>query len=227
MQPQAGKAREQLIELYEYRLNQPTKANYHRSAYDTEMLGTITIVSGLPRTGTSMMMQMLEKGGLDIFTDKERTADDNNPKGYYEHEAVKTLPSNKNWLLEANGKVVKVIANLLPHLPSRFRYRILFMERDLHEVVASQRKMLGRMGKQTKEEVYPLGLVQEFERTLQKVKAWAARQSNVEILYVQHRDVITNPFEQALYINDFLGYEVLPELMAGVVDGKLYRERVS
>ena len=225
MQPHAGKAREQLIELYDHHLHQPEKADKHRATYDTEMLGTITVVSGLPRTGTSMMMQMLEKGGLEVFTDKERTADDNNPKGYYEHEAVKTLARNKEWLLEANGKVVKIIANLLPHLPPRFRYRIIFMERDLHEVVTSQRKMLNRMGQNTQDEVYPLGLIQEFERTLQKVKAWAARQSNVEILYVPHRAVINSPFEQALHINDFLNYEVLPELMASAVDSKLYRER--
>ena len=227
MEPHAGKVRSDLIELYEQRLNLPEKAAQHRAALDTEILGTITIVSGLPRSGTSMMMQMLDNGGMDIFTDKERTPDDNNPKGYYEHEAVKTLARNKKWLKEADGKAVKVIANLLLHLPERFKYRIIFMERDLDEVLRSQRKMLERLKKKVKDDVYPLTLMQEFERIIQRVKAWAERNEHVEMIYINHHDVIENPFEQALRINDFLHYELLPELMANAVDSKLYRERNS
>jgi len=143
---------------------------------------------------------MLDKGGLEPFTDSKREADDNNPRGYYEHEAVKTLARNKRWVPQAEGKVVKVIANLLTHLPQNFRYRVIFMERDLHEIITSQRKMLDRMGKKTRKEVYPYTLAQQFEQTLEKTRQWASRQTNVDILYVPHHDVIENPFGQALRV---------------------------
>ncbi len=122
-------------------------------------------------------------------------------------------------------KSVKVIANLLVHLPQRFRYRVIFMERDLHEVVASQRKMLNRLGKNTRDNTYPTRLMEEYERTLQKVKQWASRHPNVEILYINHRDVIENPFMEAIRVNEFLEYQLLPELMVQVVDSSLYREK--
>ncbi|HFA52117.1 MAG TPA: tetratricopeptide repeat protein [Bacteroidetes bacterium] len=227
MQPLANMARQRLVELYQTQLGQPDKAADFAEAFDQSILGTITVVSGLPRSGTSMAMQMLEKGGMEIFTDKERQADNSNPRGYYEHEAVKTLARNRKWLGEAVGKAVKVIANLLPHLPPRYRYRVIFMERDLHEVLASQRKMLNRMGKKTKDEVYPLRLIQEYERQLKKTKQWASRQPNVEILFVQHRATIEQPFEQALRINGFLEHELLPELMVQAVDSSLYREKTA
>ena len=174
-----------------------------------------------------MLMQMLEAGGLEIFTDKERKPDDNNPKGYYEHEAVKGLVKNKKWLPGAEGKVVKVVANLLPHLPPRFKYKVVFIERDLHEVLASQRKMLNRLGKKTRDETYPTGLMQAFETQVEKAKAWASRQANVEILYVRHADIIENPFVAAMQVHEFFNHQLLPELMAQVPDAKLHREKAK
>lgn len=228
MVPEYNAARELLVKLYHTYLDQPEKAREHESKFASNIKGTIHIVSGLPRTGTSMMMQMLHKGGLDVFTDGERGADENNPLGYYEHEVVKTLPRNKRWLPEAKDKAVKVIANLLPHLPPKYRYKIVFMERNLYEVVTSQRKMLKRMGKEApNEDVVPTRLIKTFEDTLKKVKAWASQHPHVEVLYVQHKDVIANPFEQAIRINEFLDYQLLPELMAEVVDGKLHREKAA
>ena len=226
MMPTANAAREELISLYTAHLNQPEKADGLRQTFDESLQGTIYIVSGLPRSGTSMMMQMLEAGGLPIFTDAQRAADDNNTKGYYEHEAVKALARNSKWLPEANGKVVKIIANLLPNLPPRFRYRIVFMERDLNEVLASQRKMLNRLGKKSRDDVYPTSLMQEYERQLQNVKQWASRHPNVEIMYVQHAEALDNPFGEALRINEFLDWQLLPELMANAVDKAMYRERI-
>ncbi|MEO1259064.1 MAG: alkaline phosphatase family protein [Bacteroidota bacterium] len=227
MAPKGNVARQQLVELYSLYLNQPEKAAGHARKFDQSLVGTIHIVSGLPRSGTSMLMQMLEAGGLEIFTDKERKPDENNPKGYYEHNAVKSLATNKQWLPEAEGKVVKAVANLLPHLPPRFKYKVVFIERDLHEVLASQRKMLNRLGKRTKDDVYPVGLMQAFELQVKKAKAWASRQANVEVLYVNHADIIENPFLVAMQIHEFYNHQLLPELMAQVPDTKLHREKSS
>ena len=228
MIPEYNAARELLVKIYHTYLDQPEKAREHESKFASNIKGTIYIVSGLPRTGTSMMMQMLHKGGLEVFTDGERGADENNPLGYYEHEVVKTLPRNKRWLPESKDKAVKVIANLLPHLPPQYQYKIVFMERNLYEVVTSQRKMLNRMGKETpNEDVVPTRLIKSFEDTLSKVKVWANQHPNVEVLYVQHKDVIASPFEQAIRINEFLDYQLLPELMAEVVDSKLHREKAK
>lgn len=223
--PGFNAARQRIIQLYEGVLEQPGKALKYKTAFQQKILGTITVVSGLPRSGTSMMMQMLEVGGLKIFTDKERTADESNPKGYYEHEAVKALKRNKTFLKAANEKVVKIIAHLLPHLPFNYRYRIIFMERDILEVVASQQKMLKRSGKNVKTDVLPLKLVKQYEKTLATVKKWAANHPTVEILYVPHREAINAPFMQAMLVNDFLGGDLAVEKMAAAVDGRLYRER--
>jgi tetratricopeptide (TPR) repeat protein len=227
MAPKGNVAREQLVDLYVYQLNQPEKAEAHAQAFDLSLQGEIYVVSGLPRSGTSMMMQMLAAGGFPIFSDDKRSADANNEKGYYEHEAVKSLIQNKKWLPEAKGKVVKVVANLLPHLPPRFKYKVVFIDRDLNEVLASQRKMLNRMGKKSNDEVYPLGLMQAFEQQVSFAKQWASRQANVEIIYLRHRDVIDSPFGVALKLQDFFNNQLLPELMAQVVDHKLHREQIN
>lgn len=223
--PGVNMARQQLTDIYENHLNQPGKALQYRQDFLDKIKGTITVVSGLPRSGTSMMMQMLEAAGLEIFTDKERTADDNNPKGYYEHEAVKNLRRNNKWLPESNGKVVKIIAQLLPHLPSNYHYQVIFMERDVLEVVASQQKMLVRDGKRVKEDTLPLQLVSQYEQTLATTREWVANQPNVEIIYLSHQEVIENPFLQAMVVNDFLGGQLPVEQMAMAVDKSLYRER--
>ena len=218
-------ARQRIIQLYENVLEQPGKALKYKADFQQKIQGTITIVSGLPRSGTSMLMQMLEAGGLEIFTDKTRTADESNPKGYYEHEAVKALKRNNAFLKNANDKTVKVIAHLLPHLPFNYHYRVVFLERDLYEVVKSQQKMLMRDGKRTKDDVLPLKLVEQFKTTIKNVKTWAEKHPTVEIIYVNHRDIIENPFMQAMLINDFLGGDLVVEKMASVVDMSLYRER--
>lgn len=223
--PAFNVARKRIVHIYEDHLHLPEKALAFQAEFYQSLQGTITVVSGLPRSGTSMLMQMLDAGGMPIFTDKVRNADESNPKGYYEHEAVKSLQSNKRFLEQATDKAVKVIAHLLPHLPMRYRYRVLFIERDLHEIIRSQQSMLIRDGKRVKTDTLPLHLVQQYEKTLNQVKVWAERQPNVEICFLQHRDLIANPFMQAMYINDFLGGELRPERMAAAVDGALYREK--
>lgn len=223
--PGLNAARQQLAHLYERHLGRPEEAHRYRHDLQHKLNGTVTVVSGLPRAGTSMVMQMLEAGGMDLFTDRERAADENNPKGYYEHAAVKRLKHDKKWLPQAVGKAVKVVAQLLPHLPMNYRYQMLFVERDVLEVVVSQQHMLARNGKRSKDDPVSLNLVLRYNDTLKKIKEWAESQPNVEILYLQHRAVVEAPHAEAARINDFLGGSLAVEAMAGVVDARLYRTR--
>ena len=225
--PGMNSARLRLIDIYEQHLNLPGKAFKYKTDFDNNIKGELVIVSGLPRSGTSMMMQMLEAGGLEIFTDKKRSADESNPKGYYEHEDVKSLKRNKSFLKDSKGKVVKVSAQLLPSLPMKYRYQIVFMERNVLEVVASQQKMLIREGKKTKEDVVPVLLVQQYEETLKKTKKWADIHPNVNIHFVDYSSVIKEPFMQSMLINDFLNKSLEVDKMAASVEKKLYREKIS
>ncbi|MFT6337202.1 MAG: tetratricopeptide (TPR) repeat protein [Saprospiraceae bacterium] len=225
LSPGMNRARQRIISIFETRLNLPGKSLKYKVNFDKKIKGSITIVSGLPRSGTSLMMQMLETSDLEIFTDKERTPDDNNPKGYYEHEVVKLLQTNKRWIPKANKEVVKVIAQLLKHLPMNFRYQVIFMQRNLHEVIQSQQEMLIRNGKKIKTDVLPLQLLESYNKTLKEVNDWADKQPNVNIKYVQYADVINNPFMESMKINDFLEGVLKPEKMVSAVDQNLYRMR--
>lgn len=227
MVPGMNVARQRIVSIYENRLNQPGKARKYKVSFEETIKGTINIVSGLPRSGTSMMMQMLEAGGLEIFTDKKREADENNPKGYYEHEAVKALGRSKKFLLDANGKTVKVIAQLLEKLPLNYRYRIVFMERNVLEIIASQQKMLERDGKRVKSDILPMNLLKQYESTIEKVKKWAENRLNVEIHFVSYSEVMKAPFMQAMLINDFFEGQLEVEKMAKRVDSTLYREKIT
>ncbi len=225
MQPKNNACRSTLIDIYKIHLDDVVKASQHRQAMHQYVEGEVIIVSGLPRSGTSMMMQMMESGGLDIYTDKIRTADDNNPKGYYEHENVKSLKHNKKWIRECNSKVVKVISNLLPDLPLNTRYKVVMMERDVEEILASQRRMIKKLGKKVAEETYPLQLIQKLKQSVKDAKEWAQKQPHVELLIVNYKDVIENPFIEAMRVSDFLNNAVLPEQMVNIVDPNLYREK--
>ena len=185
----------------------------------------ITVVSGLPRSGTSMMMKMLEAGGIPPVTDNLRTADEDNPKGYYEFERVKQLTKGDvAWLADAPGKVVKVIAALLPYLPATYRYRVIFMQRDMTEVLASQRQMLVRRGEDPNK--IPDEVISKlFEKHLRQVNDWVAQQSNVERLDVNYNEMLKNPAPFIAQINAFLGGKLGTAQMAQVVDPSLHRQR--
>jgi hypothetical protein len=185
---------------------------------------TVTIVSGLPRSGTSMMMKMLEAGGLEPLTDNIRTADEDNPKGYYEFERVKDLEKDTEWLEGAKGRVVKVISMLLRHLPAGHRYKVVFMRRKMEEILASQRKMLIRRG-ESPDRVSDEKMAQMFEKHLAKVEEWLAAQPNVDVLYVHYNDVLGDAAACAVRVNEFLGSSLDERKMAGVVDEALYRQR--
>jgi hypothetical protein len=187
----------------------------------------IVVVSGLPRSGTSMMMKMLEAGGIPPLTDKIRTADDDNPKGYYEFERVKKLKEGDTaWLEDARGKAVKVITALLTFLPDTYNYDVVFMERALPEVLASQRKMLINRGEDP-DKVSEEELTQLFQKHLSQVMKWIESQSNVRYLGVSYNGLLQGPESYVEQINQFLGDKLDVNVMAGVVDPKLYRQRKS
>ena len=180
----------------------------------------VTVVSGLPRSGTSLMMQMLQAGGLSLLTDERRAADKHNPRGYFEYEAVKNSRVDVSWLEQARGRAVKVIHLLLRHLPVDRPYRVLFMLRDVQEVIASQRTMLkasGRGGAQIPDDK----LAGVFEQQLLEVRGWLAARPNFRVLYVNYRDVLGDPFAAAQTIALFLGGKLNVSAMAGVVDRTL------
>ena len=186
----------------------------------------VIVVSGLPRSGTSMMMKMLEAAGVELFVDNIRTADEDNPKGYFEYEPVKELDKteDRSWIRESKDKVIKIISFLLPHLPSDCYYRIIFMNRDLHEVMASQNKMLKRRGEPVDEDGGEK-MIGIWQRHLRKMKFTLAERENIDVLEVSHRDVISAPREQAQRVSGFLGGKYDLDAMAGVVDPQLYRNR--
>ena len=185
----------------------------------------ITIVSGLPRSGTSMMMKVLEAGGLPPLTDNIRTADEDNPKGYYEFERVKQLPKGDvAWLPDAQGKVVKVIAALLPSLPGGYDYRVIFMQRAMPEVLASQRQMLIRRGEDP-HKIPDHVMAQLFEKHLRQVDDWIKQQANVERLDVNYNEMLKDPQPFIDQIDAFLGNQLDKAKMATVVDPSLHRQR--
>jgi hypothetical protein len=186
---------------------------------------TVIVVSGLPRSGTSMMMRMLEAGGLPILTDNLREADANNPKGYYEFERVKQMKEGDlAWLSDAVGKVVKIVTGLITYLPPEYKYKVIFMKRDLSEILSSQKKMLGRLGKED-DNIPDDKMAKVYEDHLKQVKGWLVRQPNIEMLSVNYNIMIADPAESLQKVNEFLGGDMDVKVMAGVVDKKLYRER--
>lgn len=184
----------------------------------------IIVVSGLPRSGTSMMMKMLSEGGLDLVTDVIRHADDDNPNGYFELETVKSLPEgNVVWLHNAGDKVVKVISSLLEYLPSPYSYKVIFMERDLKEILASQKKMLANRNESAKLDDSQMEL--QFRNHLAAVKAWLVRQTHIEVLYVNFNLLIADPKPLSAKISDFLSISMNIDRMVSVPTEKLYRNR--
>jgi hypothetical protein len=171
-----------------------------------------------------MMMRMLAAGGMQVLTDYIRTADEDNPKGYYEFERVKQIEHDKAWLEDAQGKVVKMIAALLKHLPPSYEYKVVFVQRNISEVLASQRQMLLRRGKPA-EKVSDERMAALFERHLWQIEAWMATQPSMEVLYVRYGDVLADPAAQATRINRFLGGTLDVDKMADVVEPGLYRQR--
>ncbi|MFC2025943.1 sulfotransferase domain-containing protein [Chloroflexota bacterium] len=185
----------------------------------------ITIVSGLPRSGTSMMMNMLEEGGMEIITDNIRIADDDNPKGYYEFERVKKLKDGDvEWLKDAHGKSVKIISALLENLPDLYSYKIIFMCRNMDEILASQKQMLVRRGEPT-DKVNDRTLAELFEKHIEHIEAWLKMQENIKTIFVDYNQLIFDPQRLTTKIIQFLEETLNQQKMVDIVDRKLYRQR--
>ena len=187
----------------------------------------VYVVSGLPRSGTSMLMNMLAAGGLPVLSDAQREADDDNPRGYFEHERVKNLEgeTDKSWLRESRGKAIKVISHLLRELPNDNYYFVIFIRRDLREVVASQNIMLERRGEDNP--VADDKAINHYRSHLVDIRVLARLSPNLRLMEVNYAETVENPCKVALRINDFLNHSLDIDKMVGVIDGKLYRNRVT
>lgn len=184
----------------------------------------VIVVSGLPRSGTSMMMKILAEGGLPIVTDELRSADEDNPNGYFELESVKQLADGKHeWLAEAGGKAVKVISSLLEFLPPAYIYKVIFMEREIREILASQRKMLEHRSKASATD--DARIEEQFRKHLATVKPWLARQPNMETLRISYNDLMSNPEPHCRRLIDFTCAPLDLERMLSVPNARLYRNR--
>ncbi len=186
----------------------------------------VVVVAGLPRSGTSMMMQMLAAAPLPVLSDGKRAADSDNPRGYLELEAATRLRQDKAWLLDARGHAVKIVAQLLPHLPSDQSYRVVFMDRDPKEVLQSQKAMLERLGRDAAK-LTDEQLELAYRQQLKQVGIWLARQPNIKTLFVSHREAIAEPHAVAAKVDAFLGGGLDTAAMAAAVDKSLYRQRAG
>ncbi len=181
----------------------------------------IVIVSGLPRSGTSVMMQMINKGGGSVLVDENRKADDSNPKGYFEYDPVMSLHKDNSWLKIAENKTVKVVAPLLKFLPIKFRYKVIFMNRDINEIVKSQQKMIRK-----DPDILPLSLIESFKKQMNNVAIWKDREPGVEFIYVNYKDVIENPDKAIDKVVSFIGVDMDKQAMKKCVDKSLYRNKI-
>ena len=182
----------------------------------------IVVVSGLPRSGTSMMMRMLEAGGMPLLTDATRAADGNNPRGYYEFEAVKGMKTDSTWIGQAQGKAVKIVAPLVRWLPAGHSYAVIFLRRDLDEVLASQDAMMGGAEADAR-----AAMKQRFRQELNTSFGWLSTQPGLRVFYQDYRRVVQEPGSSARAIRDFLGRDLDIAAMAATVEPALYRQRAA
>lgn len=190
-------------------------------------MGPVVVVSGLPRSGTSLLMRMLEAGGVPVLTDGARRPDESNPHGYYELEAVKATERDPSWVAQAAGRAVKVVHALLPHLPTHARFEVLFVERDLEEVVASQRAMLERAGQPAGSAADDAVLVRAFARQRELARRWLDAASHVRWTTLSHGRLLRDPDAVALEIEHFLARPLDRAAMAACVDPALHRSRAE
>lgn len=192
-------------------------------AFDFEPGKTVVVTSGLPRSGTSMMMQMLAAGGIEVISDGERAADESNPRGYYELQKVRALPKDNAWMDEAAGKAIKVIANLLPAMKPDLKYKVIFMWRDMEEILRSQDAMLKRTGHEGNREFDTLA--RTFNRQLQRITKWLSGNEHIDAFHVSYAEAVADPASAAKEVNAFLGGHLDEAAMAASVRPELHREK--
>ncbi len=226
LSPGLNRARLRLARIHSEKLGDPEVAKALLDEMEGHRKGEeIVVVSGLPRSGTSMMMQALVAGGMDPFTDGKREQDDSNPKGYYEHDGIKSLIREPGIIEQAQGKVVKVVAPLVPYLLPRFNYRLILMERDMHEVLRSQNTMIERGRKSKGEPAFRTGLLDAYQEQMEKLDQWFKVNPNVNVLRVRYSDMVADPAKEAQRVNAFMGGKLNVEALMGAVDPKLYRNK--
>lgn len=187
---------------------------------------SIIVVSGMPRSGTSLMMQTLAAGGVPVFTDEKRAADAHNYQGYFEHEAVKTLEKDNRWLENVKGQALKIVSPLLRYLPEMHNYKIIFMERNIGEIILSQNAMLKKNGKGPGR-ISDIRLHELYAKEIRSVKSWMDAQSNIDVLYVHYADLIRDAVSQARRLENFLDRRFDVPKMAAVADKKMYRSKIT
>jgi len=186
----------------------------------------IVVVSGLPRSGTSMLMKMLDEGGMQIMTDSERVADIDNPKGYFEYERVKDLEkeTDKSYVREGRGKVLKVISFLIKDLPDDNDYRVIFMRRDLDEVIASQNKMIQRLGTDDSTAAEE-AMKEAYRNDIVRTRLLCKKRPNFELIEISYKSTVEDSEATARSVNAFVGGHLDEAAMRAAVDGSLYRNR--
>lgn len=190
----------------------------------------VVVVSGLPRSGTSLMMAILEAAGLPLLVDDLRPPDRDNPRGYFEYQPVKALASDSRWMDLARGKAVKVIYRLVRHLPGHLRYRVVFMDRALSEVLASQDQMVRRLSA-----AQPLSaeetarVAQAYRSELAAVRDWLDHQPNIAVLVVDHAALLREPARPLRELRAFLELpdRVTEDQLRAVIDPGLHRNRAA
>jgi hypothetical protein len=188
----------------------------------------IVVVSGLPRAGTSLVMQMLAAGGHAILVDDSRGPDADNPRGYFEYTPVRRVREDASWLPRARGRALKIVVPLVRDLPPGERYRVILVERDLREVMASQQAMLVRRGHAPEAPEREAHLGSLFVRALGEVERWLAAQDNVAWIAVAHAGILRDPRAEAERIAAFLPEARLDvAAMAAVVEPGLHRQRAA
>jgi hypothetical protein len=217
------------VEMVESDADRSAASNAPLSANMAEMppiAECLIVVSGLPRSGTSMLMQMLAAGGMEVLSDGTREADEDNPRGYLEFEPVKNLRKDAKWVFEARGRAVKIVVPMLASLPAGLACRVILSERDLDEVLDSQERMLVRRNQ-------PLAttperrrmLKEEYARTLARAKALLARRPCTRLLAIEHSHAIADAFATAEKVNQFLDGGLDVARMAAAIDPALHRNR--
>jgi len=186
----------------------------------------IIVVTGLPRSGTSLVMQILQSMGIELFTDNKRSPDQSNPKGYFEHELVKTIEYDTSWIKNVKGKAIKIVSPLLEYLPTNYNYKIIFMDRDLDEIVQSQEKML-LMNGVGNSQIEPEVIKEIFIKDLKQAWSWIRELSHSESLEISHSKLLKKPESELEKIKGFLNIKVDLENMLKVIDKKLYRSMIN
>ncbi len=185
----------------------------------------ILIVSGLPRSGTSLLMKILDSLKIEILSDGIRKSDINNPKGYYEFEKVKKIHKDSSWINSAKGKAIKIVSPLLRFLPSNVNYKIIFVKRNLNEILMSQKKMLENL--ETEDKISEELMLKSFKDHLKKTEDWINSQKNISAVYINYNELLNNPSEECIKLKKFLNRDINSKHITKVIDKKLYRNRDS